>query len=224
MTDVIRRLSGGLIVSCQAPDGSPLRDPATMALMARAAELGGAVGIRANGVDDVRMIRAITSLPIIALSKVDGGPRPFITPRVELARALVEAGADVIASDATVEAAGEGLAGFASIRAGIDVPVMADVSTLDEGLCAIEHGADVVGTTLSGYTPYTRVDAATGPDLDLVDWLATAGVTVFAEGRYRAPSDVSAALAAGASSVVVGGAITNPVETTGRFAAAWDQR
>ena len=195
-----------------------------MAARARAAALGGAVGVRACGPDDVRAIRSATSLPIIGLAKVRGRRRFEITPTAALARELVDAGADLVAVDATAEVAGNALKGFAAVIAGAHVPVMADVSTFDEGLRALELGASVVGTTLSGYTPYTFVDSLSGPDIALVRQLAATGMRVFAEGRFRSPDDAAAALAAGAASVVVGGAITNPIETTSRFAAVWEKR
>jgi N-acylglucosamine-6-phosphate 2-epimerase len=105
----------------------------------------------------------------------------------------------------------------------IGVPVMADVSTLDEGLRAAEGGATFVGTTLSGYTPYTqRLDQ--GPDVELVGALAASGIRVVAEGRYASPADVRRAFDAGAFAVVVGGAITDPVAITRRFVAATRKR
>lgn len=219
MTTVVERLHGGLIVSCQAPVGSPLRSATTMAAMAEAAEMGGAAGIRANGAEDIRAIRERSSLPIIGLAKADGGRRPIITPTPEAAMELVEAGADIVAVDATVESGGPGLELFARVRAAVEVPVMADVSTFAEGIRAADLGADVIGTTLSGYTP-SSPPAGPGPDLDLVADLARRGFAVFAEGRVRTPEELRAAFAAGAVAVVVGGAITNPVETTARFASA----
>ena len=216
---VLDRLRGGLVVSCQAPLGSPLRDAHITALIAQAAVLGGASGIRVNGPDDVRAVRAITDLPIIGLHKVQSERRSVITPTLDLALGLVDAGADLVAVDATVEVFGVRLAGFGELVAALDVPVMADASTLAEGRRALQLGAVVVGTTLAGYTPYT-LDEHDGPDLELVAALAAAGLPVIAEGRYRSPDDVAAAFAAGATSVVVGGAITDPLATTRRFAAA----
>ncbi|MGP7959248.1 N-acetylmannosamine-6-phosphate 2-epimerase [Sanguibacter sp. A247] len=216
---IATRLRGGLVVSCQAPAGSPLRDPAITAVIARAVLLGGAVGLRVNGPDDIVAVRDLTDVPIIGLHKVEGSPRPFITPTPALARGLVAAGADVVAADATAEVHGADLTGFRAIVSAVDVPVMADVSTLDEGLRAADLGAAFIGTTLSGYTPASR-PAPEGPDLELVAALAERGLTVIAEGRIRTPDDVAAAFAAGASAVVVGGAITDPLLTARRFAAA----
>ncbi len=217
-----RAMRGGLVVSCQAPTGSPLRDPAITAVIARAVLLGGAVGLRVNGPDDVAAVRAVTDVPVIGLHKVEGGPRPFITPTPDLACGLVAAGADIVAADASTQVHGMRLEGFGAVVAAVDVPVMADVSTLEEGLRAAELGAAYIGTTLSGYTPEST-PAPDGPDLELVAALAAQGLTVVAEGRIRTPEAVAAAFAAGATAVVVGGAITDPLLTARRFAAATPQ-
>ena len=214
-------LRGGLVVSCQAPAGSPLRDTAIIAAVARAVVLGGAVALRVDGPADVAAVRAVTDVPVVGLHKVAGGPRPVITPTPLLARGLVEAGADVVAAEATVETHGPRIDGFGAVVRSIDVPVMADVSTLEEGLRAAELGATYVGTTLSGYTPGTRrAGDGDGPDLELVAALAAEGLTVVAEGRIRSPEQVAAAFDAGAAVVVVGGAITDPLLTARRFVAA----
>lgn len=219
---ILGSMRGGLVVSCQAPTGSPLRDPAITAVIARAVLLGGAVGLRVNGPEDVAAVRAVTEVPVIGLHKVEGGPRPFITPTPDLAAGLVAAGADVVAVDASVQVHGPRLEGFGRVVAAVDVPVMADVSTLDEGLRAAELGATFIGTTLSGYTPES-LPAPDGPDLELVAALAAEGLVVVAEGRIRTPEDVAAAFAAGATTVVVGGAITDPLLTARRFTAVTPQ-
>lgn len=218
---VIDALRGGLIVSCQAGAASPLSGPEAMARFAQAAVMAGAVGIRANGPDDVGAIVATTGVPVIALHKVQGPRRRMITPTRELARGLIEAGAAILAVEATAEADEYGADPFPLLVAE-GVPVMADISTVDEGLAAWDAGAAVVGTTLSGYTPYSR--SAETPDLELVESLAGRGIPVIAEGRYRSPAEVAAAFAAGAHAVVVGGAITDPLATAERFAAAAPRR
>lgn len=216
---VLRDITGGLVVSCQAPVGSPLRDPAIVALIAQAAILGGAVGLRVNGPDDVAAVRAITALPIIGLHKVRGEHRNLITPGVELARGLLKAGADMIAVDGTAEVGALVPDLIPAVIAELGCPVMADIATYDEGIAAHDAGAHVVGTTLSGYTVAT-MDGIEAPDLALIRRLAERGVPVIAEGRYRSPGQVAAAFEAGALAVVVGGAITDPLSTTQRFAAA----
>ena len=163
-------------------------------------------------------MRAVTDVPIIGLHKVGGPRRYIITPDLEAATGLVGAGADMIAIDATEEVWGTDFSLITTVRDTLGVPVMADVSTLDEGLRGWDAGALAVGTTLSGYTPESP--AVDRPDLDLVSALAGRGITVVAEGRYRTPEQVTQAFEAGAYAVVVGGAITDPMTTTALFAAA----
>lgn len=218
--DPATRLAGGLIVSCQAPADSPMRHPEVTARVALAAVLGGAVGLRINGADDVAAVRAVTTVPIIALHKVAGRRRNLITPSAALVDSLIRAGADVIAVDATDEAAAEGAEPLAAFTRP-DRVTMADVATLDEGLRAWDLGVRLVATTLSGYTPDSP--AMDGPDLALVASLARHGVRTVAEGRFRTPEQVIAAFDAGAHAVVVGGAITDPLSTTRRFLRALEE-
>lgn len=217
--DLIAALAGGLVVSCQASANHPMRSTDAIVRMAESAILGGAAGLRINSPADVRAVRARTGLPIIGLDKEQGARRNVITERVDQARGLVDAGADIVAVDATVEVFADIAAHVRRMIDAVGVPVMADVSTIEEGLLAWEGGAALVGTTLSGYTPYTQRRGA-APDVELVSALANAGVRVVAEGRYSAPVDVRRAFDAGAFAVVVGGAITDPVAITRRFVAA----
>ena len=218
---ILRQLRGGLVVSCQAPPRDPLHGPTFMAAMARAAVLGGAVGIRADGPADVQAVRQAVDVPVIGLWK-QGAEGVYITPTVDHARAVAEAGAQIVAIDATgrprpdrstVPEVVEGL------RRTHRCLVMADVATLEEGAAAAAAGADLVATTLSGYTPDSRQQP--GPDLELVAALAArVDVPVVAEGRIATPLEARAALDAGAWAVVVGGAITRPELITARFVAA----
>lgn len=216
---ILATIAGGLVVSCQASSGSPMRDTPTIARLAVSALQGGAVALRINGVDDVAAVRDLTEVPIIGLDKRMGPRRNIITPADEQVVGLIAAGADIVAVDATEEVAGDVAARVRSAvsTAGLR-PIMADVSTLDEGVRSWEAGAAFVGTTLSGYTPYSRADPS--PDIELVERLASRGVRVLAEGRFQTPADVARAFDAGAFAVVVGGAITDPVAITRRFAAA----
>lgn len=212
----------GLIVSCQAREDNPLHGPVHMAAMARAAEAGGAAGLRANGVADIAAIRAVSALPIVGIAKRwRGGFEVYITPGFADAQAVAAAGADWIALDATPRGRdGEPVAALiARIKGELGKPVFADVSTADEGIAAARAGADAVATTLAGYTPYSR--KPDGPDFELIRALVAAvDVPVIAEGRFWTPDEVARAFALGARAVVVGTAITNPREIARRFARA----
>lgn len=219
--DLVGSLRGGLVVSCQAYPGEPMRTPDTMCRVAQAAARGGAVAIRAQGLDDIAAIRAAVDLPLIGLWK-DGDDDVFITPTLEHAIAVAGSGAHVVALDGTDRPRPDGRSLAETISAVHKLTgalVMADCSTFDEGVAAAAAGADLVGTTLAGYTAYT--EKRDGPDVDLVRELAAAlRVPVIAEGRIHTPAQAAAAMRAGAHAVVVGTAITHPTTITGWFAAA----
>jgi N-acylglucosamine-6-phosphate 2-epimerase len=212
-------LQGKLIVSCQAPPGDPMRETGALVRLAQSAAAGGAAAIRANEPEVVAAIAAAVDLPVIGLWK-DGDIGVYITPTVRHALAIAAAGAAVVAADATDRPRPDGSA-FAELVTAVHEAgalVMADVSTLAEGLAAAAQGADFVSTTLSGYVPGTPKQ--TGPDLDLVAALSAAiDVPVVAEGRINTPEEAAEALERGAHSIVVGTAITAPTALTTRFVA-----
>lgn len=220
---ILDALQQGLIVSCQAPIGSPLRQPTIMAAMARAAEMGGAVGIRAHGVEDITAIKALVSVPVIGIYKLPlAGFDILITPTLESAREIAAAGADIIALDATHRPRPDGLTPGQAIqlyKRELGLPIMADIATLDEGIAAAEAGADIVATTMSGYTPYSPQQ--TSPDFDLIAALAAHIRTpIITEGRIASPEDARRALDLGAYAVVVGTAITAIDWVTQRYVTA----
>jgi putative N-acetylmannosamine-6-phosphate epimerase len=214
----VEQVRGGLIVSCQALPNEPLHGAHLMARMALAAWLGGAVGIRANGADDIQAIRAAVQLPIIGIYK-DGEEGVYITPTFRHAQVVAEAGADVIALDATGRPRPDGTSLVEIIRrihSHLNKLVMADVSTLEEAQAAQAAGADLIASTLSGYTPYSP--KISGPDFDLLRAMSAAlQVPIIAEGRITTPDEARQALDCGATAVVVGGAITRPQQITARF-------
>lgn len=219
---LLESLRGRLIVSCQASAPSPLRRSDIIAALAEAAVLGGAAGVRIDGPDDVAATRARVRVPIVGLFKQRTNSPVYITPTFEAARAVAQAGADVVAVQATREreAHAEPLAPLiARVHRECRVLVMADVSTFDEGVAAEAAGADVVATTMAGYTPHSR--QLPGPDLQLIEDLASRlSVPIVAEGRIHTPDDAAAARHAGAWAVVVGRAITMPEAITARFVRA----
>lgn len=222
MSGPLAAIRGGLVVSCQAPPGSPLARTDHIVALARAAESGGARGIRAEGAGDVAAVRAAVELPLIGLRKrAVAGSEVYITPELADARAVADAGADIVAVDATLRPRPGGVASerfVARLAEELAQPVLADVDSLEAGLAARAAGAAAVATTLSGYTGGPVPD---GPDLELVARLAAElDCPVLAEGRYATPEAVRAAFEAGAFAVVVGAAITDPVALTRRFASA----
>ncbi len=215
---VLDTLRGRLVVSCQAYPGEPMRHTDTMRRVAEACVAGGAAGLRLQGLDDLRAVHGHVDVPVIGLWKV-GHEGVFITPTVHHAVEVARTGCSVVAVDGTRRPRPDG-SSLADTVAAVHAEgalVMADCATLEDGLAAAEAGADVVGTTLSGYTPDTV--AGDGPDLRLVAVLAARlAVPVVAEGRVHTPEQARAALDAGAHSVVVGTAITHPTTITSWFA------
>jgi N-acylglucosamine-6-phosphate 2-epimerase len=214
-------LHTGLIVSCQALPDEPLFGAGHMAAMARAAVSAGAVAIRANSPIDIAAIRSAVTVPIIGLFKEDlPGFDVRITPTLEHALQVAAAGADMIAIDATQRPhpADKVDELIHQIQLHTGLPVLADVSTLAEGLAAA-CGAGFVSTTLSGYTAYSP--DLPEPDFELLEQLVAAlrpqKVPVIAEGRIATPEQAVRALALGAHAVVVGSAITRPQWITARF-------
>ncbi|APB33586.1 bifunctional enzyme NanE/nanK [Gloeomargarita lithophora Alchichica-D10] len=219
-------LPPGLIVSCQAEPGSPFAGVAFIQAFAQAAVVGGAGAVRLCGVRNVQAVRPLVSVPIIGLTKhqyPDG--RVLITESRREVVDLVTSGADVIAVDATTRRRPEGITGTEFVRQlkqeFPDLLVMADVDTLAAGVKAAAAGADYVATTLAGYTPETEFFGNDAPDFDLIRQLAQAvTVPIIAEGRIRTPIQARQALEAGACGVVVGSAITRPVDITRWFVQA----
>jgi N-acylglucosamine-6-phosphate 2-epimerase len=224
MSAALERLRAGLVVSVQAAPGSPLAVPEHLAAIARAVVAGGAVGIRTEGVATVRAIGEAVDVPVIGLVKrTDPGTDVYITPLLEDAVAVAEAGADLVAVDATARPRADGASGaefVAAAAAELPGRIVADVDSADPGRAAAAAGAAAVATTLSGYTSDS---GAQGPDVALVEELAVdVQVPVLAEGRYATAEDVRAAFGAGAFAVVVGTAITDPTELTRRLAESAD--
>lgn len=213
----IAQVRGQLIVSCQALADEPLHGAHIMARMALAAQMGGARAIRANGADDIRAIRQAVDLPVIGLYK-EGESGVYITPTRHHAQAVIDAGAHVVALDATdrLRPDGETLAQIIDLIHRHNRLVLADVSTLAEAHAAQQAGADFVAPTLNGYTEYSP--ARDDPDFDLISAMARElSVPVIAEGRINTPAQARRALDCGALAVVVGSAITRPQLITAAF-------
>lgn len=214
----------GLIVSCQALPEEPLHSPFIMSRMAYAAMLAGASGIRANGIADIQEIKKTVDLPIIGIIKKDyEGSDVFITPTMEEVDQLVLEGVTVIAMDATNRKRPDGSTIqelFPKIREKYPEQLfMADCSTYEEAFQAGELGFDCVGSTLNGYTDYTK--GAELPDVEMIGKIAKdSQVPVIAEGGIWTPEQLKAVMDVGVHAAVVGTAITRPMEITKRFLQA----
>ena len=228
--ELFDQIKGKVIVSCQAVPGEPLyvEEKSIMYLMARAAKQAGAPAIRTSSIRDVVAIKEETGLPVIGLVKIKyEGFESYITPTMKEVDELVEAGSDVVALDCTDQKRGDGksISEFITeVREKYpDKILMADISTYEEGVNAWKLGMDIVGTTMSGYTAYSpKLD---GPDYELVKRLSeTVDIPVIGEGRIHSPEQAVEVLKTGAYAVVVGGAITRPLEIAQRFIKAVEGR
>jgi N-acylglucosamine-6-phosphate 2-epimerase len=223
MHPVIEAIKGKLIVSVQAYPGEPLRTPEVMALMSRACELGGAAAIRCQGLSDISAIKGRVDIPVIGLWK-EGHEGVYITPTLRHALAVVNAGADVVAIDATDRPRPDGRTfaeTVAALRERAETLVMADCMTIDDIRGAVACGCDLVSTTLSHNKPAIDTTLDEGPDLPLLRQATSEfpGLPIICEGHVHTPADARAALEAGAWSVVVGTAITHPTSLTSWFVA-----
>lgn len=228
--EFLESIHGQMIISCQALKGEPLyeEEKSIMYLMARAAKQAGTPAIRTNSVRDVIAIRKETGLPVIGLIKIQyPGYDSYITPTMKEVDQLAEAGADVVALDCTMRRRGDGTTineFLAQIREKYpDLILMADISNYEEGVNAWKCGVDIVGTTMSGYTAYT--EQKDGPDLELMRRLSRdLDIPVIGEGKIHSPEQAVEALSTGVWSIVVGGAITRPLEIAQRFMRAIEDR
>ena len=219
---ILTAINGKLIVSCQASKGDPLDNLDTLSRLATSVLLGGAAGLRAEGPQSVAAFRQLTSLPIIGLVKtMDSNGDVYITPSFAAAKSVSDAGADVIALDCTRRRLSEAEPWTTLIPRIHELGrvVCADIATHEDALLAEGAGADIVATTLRGYTSDTR-------DVHSVDWFfleqlcSALEVPLILEGHVTAPDEVRRALSLGVHAVVVGSAITRPQTITERFVAA----
>lgn len=220
----LEKLKGKLIVSCQALEGEPLHrsEGGVMVLMAKAALEAGAVGIRAEGVVDIKQIKtSYKEVPVIGIIKRSyPNFASYITATMKEVDELVSVDSDIIALDATLQERGDGLTVNEFVKMikekYPDQLLMADISTLEEGLNAAAIGFDLIGTTMNGYTPYT--ESQTKPNFELMkDLVEQTNTPIVAEGKIHTPEDLAKAFEQGIFTAVVGGAITRPKEIAQRF-------
>lgn len=222
--EILEKIKDGLIVSCQALETEPLCDSYIMSKMAWAAYLGGAAGIRANTVVDIKAIKEKVDLPVIGIIKqVYDDSDVYITPTMKEVDALVEIGCEIIALDATNRLHPNGVTleeFFTEVRAKYPNQLfMADTSCFEEGKKAQELGFDLIGTTMSGYTPYTK--GAPLPNFELMErYVNELDKPVIAEGGIWVPEELKKAMDTGVLCAVVGTAITRPMDITKKFVNA----
>jgi N-acylglucosamine-6-phosphate 2-epimerase len=227
MHQVLAKIKGGLIVSCQALEGEPLHSSFIMGRMAAAAKEGGAVGIRANSVVDIVEIKKQVELPVIGIIKQVYGDNPvFITPTMKEIDALAATGTDIIATDATnrIRPDGSDLVTFYNkVRSKYPhLLLMADVSSVEEAVFADKLGFDIVAPTLYGYTEETSGMKIDDHEYAVIKQMVNEVKTakVLAEGNVTTPEIARSVLDSHVHAVVVGGAITRPQIITKRFVEA----
>ena len=215
---VFQRIQHGLIASCQPVDDGPMDKPEIVAAMAQASVIGGAAGIRIEGVENLKAARPTVQVPIIGIVKRDLPDSPIrITPFLHDIEALAKAGADIIAVDGTHRPRPVELESAVKKIHELGCLAMADCSNLEEGLHCQKLGFDIIGSTMSGYTGGV---VPKEPDYQLVKDLKKAGCRVMAEGRYNTPELAKTAIEIGADFVTVGSALTRLEHLVSWFAAA----
>jgi N-acylglucosamine-6-phosphate 2-epimerase len=230
MNDNISKIQGGLVVSCQALENEPLHSSIIMGRMAFAAKQGGASGIRANTVADIEEIKKNVELPIIGIIKRDySDSQIYITPTIKEVDELMAAAPDVIAVDATDRIRPGNLElddFYRQIRQKYpEQPLLADCSTIEEAVHADRLGFDFVGTTLVGYTEYSKNLKINENDFEIIRTLVKEiKGKLIAEGNIDTPQKAKRVLELGCYSVVVGGAITRPQQITKKFVDAIECR
>lgn len=217
---ILENLRNGVVVSCQPVVDGPMDHTDIVTSFGLAAERGGAAGLRIEGVERVRALAAVCDLPIIGIVKRDLDSSPVrITPLLEDVDQLAEAGASIIAYDATQRERPVSTGELAARIRSHGVLAMADCARLEDGVQAIAEGADILGSTLAGYA-YEELPEDAPPEMGLLGKFAALDAFVIAEGRLKSPKEAADAIAHGADSVVVGSAITRVEHITSWFSSA----
>lgn len=223
--EFLNLIKGEMIISCQAVKGEPLyvEEKSVMYLMARASKQAGAKCIRTSSIRDVIAIKEETGLPVIGLIKVQyEGFDSYITPTMKEVDELVKAKTDVIAIDCCFSKRGDGkdISDFMKeVRKKYPNQIlMADISTYEEAKNAETIGFDIVSTTMSGYSKHTLDKDKTKPDFELLEKCVKGlSIPTICEGKIHSPEQAGEAFRKGAFAIVVGGAITRPLEIAQRF-------
>ena len=225
MVEILDKIRKKIIISCQASSGEPIYEENCLLSIVKSVINGGASGLRLAGVKDIRRTRKFSNIPIIGITKPDPLPDNwkeivYITPTFEDAKKISEAGADIIAIDGTSrKRPKENLAELIEkIHTELNKLVMTDCATHEEGLMCALMGADIISTTLSGYTQNTLDKNKDEPDFELLENLVkTVNCPVILEGRIWTVEHARKAFDLGAHAVVIGSAVTRPQLITKRF-------
>jgi putative N-acetylmannosamine-6-phosphate epimerase len=214
MSAILEKIRHELIVAIDNGAEEPFSGLTNIIAMTNAVVVGGAAAIRIGGPQEIQAVRQVINVPIIGFAKqyASDGSRFWVTPTFELARSLADAGADIIALEATDHSRLDGLSLETMIRRikdELNRPVIADISTLKEGVAAGKAGADLVATTLVGYTPQSKNSLSFDFSL-LSALLRDLSVPVIAEGHIITPENARRVIELGAYAVVVGSMITRP--------------
>ena len=220
--DILKSLKGKIIVSSQAMPDEPLYKEECMFALMQSVVNGGAEALRVAGARDVKNAKKL-NVPVIGLTKPNGLPTNwkeivYITPGLKEVNELINAGADIIAFDGTSRPHDNcSLEDIIETIHKAKRLAMADISTLEEGINCAKLGADIISTTLAGYTLESG-EPTKGPDYELLSALVKAlDKPIILEGRIWTPEDVKKAFEYGAYCVVIGSAITRPQLITKRF-------
>ena len=225
MAKILEKIKNKVIISCQASSGDPIHENDCLLSIVKSVIMGGAFGLRLAGKKDIENTRKISNIPIIGITKPDLLPinwkkTVYITPAFRDAKEISEAGADIIAIDGTSRPRPEENLEelIQKIHSELNKPVMVDCATLEEGLNCEKLGADIISTTLSGYTQETLHKNNGEPDFELLESLVkTVKIPVILEGRIWTVEHVKKAFELGAYAVVIGSAVTRPQLITKRF-------
>ncbi len=219
------------VVSVQAEDHEPLAPTPIMLALCESVLAGGAEGLRLANVDLIRQVKQkYPTLPIIGLHKpypLPTHPKElvYITRHLNDAVALAEAGADIVALDATPRPREQSLTEIITAvkDAFPHVKIMGDVDSMASAHFAADAGVDILSSTLNGYTLETQDAPTDSPNFAFLEALvkAFAHLPVYLEGRVWDVADVHRGLGLGAYGVVIGSAITRPHQITARFKTAF---
>ncbi|AWB52586.1 N-acetylmannosamine-6-phosphate 2-epimerase [Pasteurella multocida] len=215
---ILEQIKYGLIASCQPVDNGPMDSPEIVAAMAQASVIGGAAGLRIEGIENLKATRQVVNVPIIGIVKRDLPDSPVrISPFLQDIEELAAAGADIIAFDGTDRVRPTTREAIIKRIKELGCLAMADCSNFEEGMYCHNLGVEIIGSTMSGYT---GGEIPAEPDYQLVKDLNAAGCRVMAEGRYNTPELAKTAIEIGAYSVTVGSALTRLEHIVSWFADA----